>query len=353
VWAGDQVLWELRAPGADGDDLESTTAAGAAEPRFYGRVSYLHAGGIDRPLSIWKEGVGSVRPHQNWRGQFARGTWGAGPLQGRSSECAYGGAPDCISLQWPGYRTNAWHQQSRAGDPDYWMGGLVDGMRDVTGQVYMRNRYYDPATGQFTQPDPIGIAGGLNSYGFAAGDPVSYSDPYGLCADHLFKKRGLLGRLGIGPTRCPGRLTKDEYGKIESAAAFLSAEAGGRILGMLEAGDIRRVGRTGNGMPAGANWRGRDAILVEERFFGSGTGYSSDGERAWVLGHELAHLLQAENGSLLYEATLYPIQQYLDAQKESPLFPIVQRDADKYACNNTTAGSRGQWDHNPSCKSGP
>lgn len=35
--------------------------------------AHLHAGGIDRPLSIWKEGVGSVRPHQNWRGQFSRG----------------------------------------------------------------------------------------------------------------------------------------------------------------------------------------------------------------------------------------------------------------------------------------
>jgi uncharacterized protein RhaS with RHS repeats len=54
-------------------------------------------------------------------------------------------------------------------------------MRDASGQTYMRNRYYDPATGQFTQPDPIGLAGGLNSYGFAAGDPVTYSDPYGLC----------------------------------------------------------------------------------------------------------------------------------------------------------------------------
>jgi hypothetical protein len=32
------------------------------------------------------------------------------------------------------------------------------------------------------QADPIGLAGGLNVYGFAAGDPVSYSDPYGLCA---------------------------------------------------------------------------------------------------------------------------------------------------------------------------
>jgi RHS repeat-associated protein len=54
---------------------------------------------------------------------------------------------------------------------------------DPTGLVYSRNRYYDPKAGRFTQEDPIGIAGGLNVYGFASGDPVSYSDPFGLCPD--------------------------------------------------------------------------------------------------------------------------------------------------------------------------
>jgi RHS repeat-associated protein len=87
----------------------------------------------------------------------------------------------CIAVRWPGYRTTAWHHDVKEPDIRTWWGGLVDGMRDVSGQQYKRNRYYDPATGQFTQPDPIGIAGGLNSYGFAAGDPVTYSDPYGLC----------------------------------------------------------------------------------------------------------------------------------------------------------------------------
>jgi uncharacterized protein RhaS with RHS repeats len=56
-------------------------------------------------------------------------------------------------------------------------------MRDASGQIYTRNRYYDPTSGQFTQPDPIGLAGGLNSYGFAAGDPVGFWDPFGLCAE--------------------------------------------------------------------------------------------------------------------------------------------------------------------------
>jgi hypothetical protein len=34
-----------------------------------------------------------------------------------------------------------------------------------------------------TQQDPIGIAGGLNHYGYAGGDPINYSDPFGLCKD--------------------------------------------------------------------------------------------------------------------------------------------------------------------------
>ena len=31
--------------------------------------------------------------------------------------------------------------------------------------------------------DPIGLAGGLNLYGYAGGDPVNFSDPFGLCPE--------------------------------------------------------------------------------------------------------------------------------------------------------------------------
>ncbi|HEX8850739.1 MAG TPA: RHS repeat-associated core domain-containing protein [Gemmatimonadaceae bacterium] len=60
-------------------------------------------------------------------------------------------------------------------------GELVTDKRDGSGLAYRRNRYYEPLTGRFTQEDPIGLAGGLNLYGYASGDPVSYSDPFGLC----------------------------------------------------------------------------------------------------------------------------------------------------------------------------
>jgi len=49
-----------------------------------------------------------------------------------------------------------------------------------------------------TQQDPIGIAGGLNLYGYANGDPVNYSDPFGLCPAWktgvpCFVEKGLAG----------------------------------------------------------------------------------------------------------------------------------------------------------------
>jgi hypothetical protein len=39
--------------------------------------------------------------------------------------------------------------------------------------------------GPYTQQDPIGIAGGLNLYGYANGDPINFSDPFGLEPDTI------------------------------------------------------------------------------------------------------------------------------------------------------------------------
>ena len=62
-------------------------------------------------------------------------------------------------------------------NPYRWNGEPLD---SESGLTYMRNRYYHPSTGRFIQRDPIGYAGGLNLYSFAAGDPINLADPDGL-----------------------------------------------------------------------------------------------------------------------------------------------------------------------------
>ncbi|HEN8731525.1 TPA: RHS repeat protein, partial [Pseudomonas putida] len=51
-----------------------------------------------------------------------------------------------------------------------------------TGLQYNTFRYYDPEIGRFNSQDPIGILGGCNFYGYAS-NPISWVDPWGLCAD--------------------------------------------------------------------------------------------------------------------------------------------------------------------------
>jgi RHS repeat-associated protein len=272
VWDGDQILVDIRQPTSE---LETDVGSGN---QHFGRVVYVHGGGIDRPLALVRmdrtQPAFVVVPQQNWRGFFDGG------------QCLGNGVSYCAEIEWPGKSMTTYLKAPPpiATGPTSWYGSLVSEKADGSGYLYMRNRYFDPATGRFTQEDPIGLAGGLNVYGFGGGDPVNFTDPFGLCPVEVdgvpcsveFAQKGaayglgfgvgfvavgaipsggtvLLGSLGIvSATTGLGAAAGGLAGKIRDNQAAISTEMAGltdaakRLLGIIVAGWL---GATTPGLP--------------------------------------------------------------------------------------------------------
>jgi RHS repeat-associated protein len=209
VWDGTQELFEIqvpyRLPGEQPqpDTVLENDAYLANLPRFgsgkdpnpyFGRVLYVHGLAVDEPVAIVRYNyVDFLFSSQNNHIAFPPTSfslfWNAlgklGPVVCGSgqAECqaTSGGRTVNMGMNVP----SNWFVLDRPKldsiMPRFFQGSLVADKQDASGVLFRRNRYYDPSTGRFTQEDPIGLAGGLNLYGFASGDPVNFSDPFGLC----------------------------------------------------------------------------------------------------------------------------------------------------------------------------
>ena len=84
-----------------------------------------------------------------------------------------------------------------------------------TGLRYNYYRDYDPSLGRYEESDPIGLRGGLNTYAYVVGNPLSHFDMFGLV-------------LGDLPSQKPEDLRK---GGAEGIGQGMSATAVGMLYG--------------------------------------------------------------------------------------------------------------------------
>ncbi len=324
VWDGDDILAEIRAPGQDGTSaatLESDNPSGAQ----YGRVLYTHGMGIDAPLSLVRTGhaIGTftVIPLANWRGIFDQGRFPDGTTQ----KCTTGGV--CLNLSDLRWAARGAFFESLLGYHEKtWAGSLLESKQDASGQLYMRNRYFDPKMGRFTQEDPISFAGGMNLYGFGGGDAVNYSDPYGLSAQSDTTKTGqtpdtrhgrcevagILNNYISALSSNPGRFASDDYPgefdfKYTEGGADARYQVGNQWLRADEFGNFA-AGYAGqhafNGLGHGAMVAGGIYFAMERKANGertSGEHWSDRESRPMInAGAARAILEQSNNGGMSY-----------------------------------------------------
>jgi len=168
-WDGDQSL------------VEERTAEGVSDVSNNGLVGNIHGLTLDEPLAVITDQTRIV--NYNWRGLgkssvFPNGQAGDNSLGNPATEIDWPAGTQAQTYFTPGPGSGG------SGNPKRWMGTFVANGQGTTGMLYRRNRYFNPGSGQFTQADPIGIAGGMNAFGFGSGDPFNFADPFGLCKDH-------------------------------------------------------------------------------------------------------------------------------------------------------------------------
>ncbi|MBC8955025.1 RHS family protein [Xenorhabdus sp. PB62.4] len=261
MWSGDQLIEEtpIYADGTPADEqrIRWLYEPGALTPsaRFeYGKLHYMVSDHQGTPREMLDEEGGLV-----WAQRLT--TWGKAE---RSQVIASNDAD---------YHVNCNLR---------FLGQYED---EESGLYYNRFRYYSPETGQYLSPDPIGLMGGLNPYGYVH-NPSNWVDPYGLTGCPNVSSKGKLDHLG------DGRPVSGHTGFLNSPR--LSRSQLTQMRDEMAKLGIKFVKNADKHLPKGVRG-GFD--------YGSGTLYLRKGATLYEAFHEMAHARQfAAIGQQAYKA---------------------------------------------------
>jgi RHS repeat-associated protein len=203
VWMGDIPVATLRPSGANGT------------------IFYVHTDQLNAPRKVTRLSDNSPM----WR-------WDTDPMgTAAPNQNPYGFGTFVYNLRFPGQYYQA-----------------------ETGLNYNYFRDYDPQTGKYVESDPIGLKGGINTYAYVRGNPISLIDPLGLCpADDLSETQIDAQHMTMSPN-------ETYNGSINFMAATSAwgqyAEQSGAI-GSQTAEDAQVFGTVG----IAASWIGRAVVL--------------------------------------------------------------------------------------------
>ena len=137
----------------EGRLLAETDASGQT------RAEYLYLG--NEPLALGRSGQ-LYYYHNDHLGTPQKLTDGAGQVVWSASYRAFGEAS-----------IGGWYVPQNLRFP----GQYYD---EESGLHYNYHRYYDPDIGRYLTSDPIGLAGGMNTYIYVDNNPINWVDPLGL-----------------------------------------------------------------------------------------------------------------------------------------------------------------------------
>jgi RHS repeat-associated protein len=97
----------------------------------------------------------------------------------------------------------------------------ANGINGDTARFYNAFRWYRPHWERYTQPDPVGLAGGVNPYEYAQNNPIALTDPLGLDGLPL-QYEPFQNRRSVGRTLPEGSGNPSYHSDVENRPTALS-----------------------------------------------------------------------------------------------------------------------------------